>query len=92
MLVDIHRFELRAGVAVPDFLAADRRVQDTDVAFRTGFLRRTTARDGDRWVVITLWWSPEAASAAEEGSEAVRAFTACIDPASEDRASYETLD
>ena len=30
---------------------------------RPGFLRRTTARHGEEWLVVTLWWSEDAAAA-----------------------------
>ena len=53
-------FRLRGGADVDGFLMADGRVQ-TEVAYQCpGLLRRTIARDGDRWLVLQMWASAEA--------------------------------
>ena len=53
-------FRLRAGVEVGEFLLADGRVQ-SEVAYQCpGLLRRTIARDGDRWLVLQVWASEQA--------------------------------
>lgn len=82
-VIEIITFRLRPDVDAADFLAVDGRVQ-TEVAYqRGGLLRRTTARDGDRWLVLQIWATPEAcldASGMLESSAAGREFTAMIAP------------
>ena len=51
------------------FLALDRRVQTELVPNRPGFLRRTTARHGDDWLVVTLWASEDDAAAFQRVTE-----------------------
>ena len=56
-IVEITTFRLADGVTDESFLALDRRIQTELVPNRPGFLRRTTARHGDEWLVVTLWAS-----------------------------------
>ena len=53
-IVEITTFPLAGGHG-ETFLALDRRLQTELVPNRPGFLRRTTARHGDHWPVVTLW-------------------------------------
>lgn len=94
MIVRHHTFRLGDGVAEAAFLDADAQVQTEVAPFVTGFLRRTTARgDDDTWLVETLWWDRDSADAyAESRHEAAMTLRACIDPASEAVADFETLD
>jgi hypothetical protein len=84
MVIEIMTFRLRPDVDAGDFLALDGRVQ-TEVAYQcNGLLRRTTARDGDRWLVLQIWATPEACLDAARGLEAStlgRQFTTLIDQA-----------
>ena len=48
-------FRLAEEVTDSSFLALDRRLQTELVPNQPGFLRRTTARHGDDWLVVTLW-------------------------------------
>jgi hypothetical protein len=64
-VIEIITFRLRAGADVEAFLALDSRVQ-TEVAYQcAGLLRRTIARDGDRWLVLQIWATPEACAQGE---------------------------
>jgi heme-degrading monooxygenase HmoA len=95
MVIDVSTFRLAAGTAEDDFLATDRRWQTELVPNREGFVRRTTARRADDWVVITLWATEadvvgfEAESAAHEVR---RAFAAMVDSGSIHAARFDTLD
>lgn len=62
-IVEVTTFRLAAGVADASFLALDRRLQTELVPNQPGFLRRTTARHGDDWLVVTLWSTHDAAAA-----------------------------
>jgi heme-degrading monooxygenase HmoA len=64
-IVEITTFRLAAGTNEDAFLALDRRVQTELIPNQPGFVRRTTARRGEDWVVVTLWWSEDAAVAFE---------------------------
>jgi heme-degrading monooxygenase HmoA len=69
-IVEITTFRLAEGVTDESFLVLDRRVQTELVPNQPGFMRRTTARHGDDWLVVTLWSSAEAAAAFERASAA----------------------
>ncbi len=59
-MIELVTFRLRAGADVGEFLLADSRVQ-TEVAYQCpGLLRRTIAREGDRWLVLQMWASAQA--------------------------------
>jgi heme-degrading monooxygenase HmoA len=68
-IVEITTFRLAEGVTDESFLALDRRVQTELVPNRSGFLRRTTARHGDDWLVVTLWSTDEDATAFQRAVE-----------------------
>ena len=68
-IVEVTTFRLAEGVTDSSFLELDRRVQTELVPNQPGFMRRTTARHGDDWLVVTLWSSEEAAAAYERGAE-----------------------
>ena len=93
MIIEHHVFRLAPGVDEADFLAADEAVQQRFVPFQEGFIRRTTARDGDRWLVETFWYSAQLATAARDSDHpAVVALAACVDEATERIDRFETLD
>lgn len=83
-MIEIVTFRLRPGADVEAFLAVDRSVQ-TGVAYQCpGMLRRTVARDGDRWLVLQIWATPQACatgSRAIDASAAGGSFRAFVDPA-----------
>jgi heme-degrading monooxygenase HmoA len=62
-IVEITNFRLAEGVTDQSFLAIDRRIQTELVPNQGGFLRRTTARHGEDWLVVTLWASDADAAA-----------------------------
>jgi hypothetical protein len=61
-IVEITTFRLADGVTDEAFLALDRRIQTELIPNQGGFWRRTTARHGDDWLVVTLWASEEDAA------------------------------
>jgi heme-degrading monooxygenase HmoA len=69
-IVEITTFRLADGVTDLSFLALDRRLQTELVPNQPGFLRRTTARHGDEWLVVTLWATEDAAGAFQRAVEA----------------------
>jgi hypothetical protein len=82
-VIEIMTFRLRDTLDVDDFLAVDRRVQ-TEVAYQCpGLLRRTIARNGDRWLVLQIWGSADACA---DGADALASstpfatFMAFVDP------------
>ena len=66
-IVEITTFRLAEGVTDDAFLALDKRIQTELVPNQPGFLRRTTARHGDDWLVVTLWATDADAAAFQRG-------------------------
>jgi heme-degrading monooxygenase HmoA len=94
-IVEITTFRLAEGVTEGSFLDLDRRVQTELVPNQPGFMRRTTARHGDDWLVVTLWSTDEAAAAfqrASEGDPLQAAFEQAAEAGSFHLARYDTLD
>jgi heme-degrading monooxygenase HmoA len=94
-IVEITTFRLAEGVTDASFLALDRRVQTELVPNRAGFLRRTTARHGDDWLVVTLWATEDDAAAfqrAVEGNPLQAEFEQAAEAGSLHLARYTTLD
>ncbi len=93
--VEITTFRLAEGVTDQSFLALDKRVQTELIPHQPGFLRRTTARHGDDWLVVTLWASDADAAAfqrAADGTELQAAFEQSVEAGSLHLTRYETLD
>jgi heme-degrading monooxygenase HmoA len=94
-VVETVSFRLVPGTSEGTFLALDRRVQTELIPNQRGFVRRTTARRGDDWVVVTLW-ATEADAAAYDAAVAGQAvqidFDALVEAASVQRQRYDTLD
>lgn len=88
-------FRLRPAADLAAFLAADARVQ-TEVAYRSpGLLRRTTGRNGDRWLVLAVWTTETDADTGRrrfEASDQGQAFMSFIDAASIVVDRFEGLD
>lgn len=82
-VIEILTFRLLATSDVDAFVAVDRRVQ-TDVAYQCpGLLRRTIARNGDRWLVLQIWTSSDACADGArsfESSALHTTFMALVDP------------
>jgi heme-degrading monooxygenase HmoA len=94
-VIEITTFRLAAEADVGSFLHADRRVQTELVPNQPGFLRRTTARDGELWVVVVLWASRSDASAfdrAAQGHPAQAEFERHLESGSVALRHYDTLD
>ncbi|MFZ0248410.1 MAG: hypothetical protein WAL61_00590 [Acidimicrobiales bacterium] len=94
-IVEITTFRLADGVADGSFLALDRRVQTELVPNQPGFLRRTTARHGEDWLVVTLWSTEDAAAAfqrAIEGDPLQAEFMQAMEAGTFHLARYATLD
>jgi hypothetical protein len=94
-VVETQTFRLPAGADPAALLASDKRVQTELVPNQPGFIRRTTARRGDAWLVVTLWGSEDAAAAfgTLAGGHPVQAeFLSHLEPGSLEVHRYETLD
>jgi len=94
-LIETTTFRLAAGADEQAFLRADRRVQTELIPNQPGFLRRTTARSDEGWLVLTLWASAEHAHAFGEatvGDPVQLEFESHLEPGSEVTRRYETLD
>jgi heme-degrading monooxygenase HmoA len=94
-IVEITTFRLAEGVTDDSFLALDRRVQTDLVPNQPGFMRRTTARHGEDWLVVTLWASEDAAGAfqrAVERDPLQCAFEQAAEAGTFHLARYATLD
>jgi heme-degrading monooxygenase HmoA len=94
-IVEITTFRLAEGVEDASFLALDRRVQTELVPNQPGFMRRTTARRDDDWVVVTLWSTEDHAAAfrrAVEGDPLQAEFARAMEAGTSRLARYATLD
>jgi heme-degrading monooxygenase HmoA len=94
-IVEVTSFRLAEGVTDASFLALDRRLQTELVPNQPGFLRRTTARHGGEWLVVTLWCTEDAAGAFERVAEAHPLqveFERTVEAGSLHLARYTTLD
>jgi heme-degrading monooxygenase HmoA len=94
-IVEITTFRLAEGVTDESFLALDRRIQTELVPNQPGFVRRTTARHGDEWAVVTLWGSEEAAAAYQrtvEGHPLQVQFERDVEAGTFHLTRYTTLD
>ncbi|HEY2214453.1 MAG TPA: hypothetical protein VGH31_05305 [Acidimicrobiales bacterium] len=93
-LIETTTFRLESGSDEQAFLQSDRRVQTELVPNQPGFLRRTTARSDDGWLVLTLWATnehAEAFAALAVGHEVQLEFEQHIDAGSVTTRRYETL-
>ena len=94
-IVEVTTFRLAEGVTDSSFLALDRRIQTELVPNQPGFLRRTTARHGDDWLVVTLWADDSHASGfqrAAEGHPLLAEFAHAVEAGSLHQTRYATLD
>ena len=94
-IVEITTFRLAEGVSDGSFLALDKRMQTELVPNQPGFVRRTTARHGEEWLVVTLWASEDAAAAfqrAVEGDPLQLEFEHAAEAGSLHLTRYTTLD
>ena len=94
-IVEVTTFRLAEGVSDEAFLALDKRVQTELIPNREGFLRRTTARHGEEWLVVTLWWSEENAAAFArdtEGDPLQTEFARALEAGTLHQTRYSTLD
>jgi hypothetical protein len=85
VVIEIMTFRLLGGADESAFRIVDGRVQ-VEFAYRQpGLLRRTLGRRDDRWLVLQVWTSVEAADAAAaafDDSELGAEFIAHVDPES----------
>jgi len=94
-IVEVTTFRLAEGVTDDAFLALDRRIQTELVPNRSGFLRRTTARHGEDWLVVTLWASDADAASfqrATEGDPLQLEFERAVEAGTLHLTRYTTLD
>jgi heme-degrading monooxygenase HmoA len=93
--VEVTTFRLAEGVSDESFVALDKRLQTELIPNRSGFQRRTTARHGQEWLVVTLWWSEDDAAAyyrETEGDPLQAEFARVVEAGTLHSTRYETLD
>ncbi len=94
-IVEVTTLRLADGVSDQSFLALDKRIQTELVPNQKGFLRRTTARHGDDWLVVTLWSAADDAAAFQRATEdhpLQHEFDAAVEAGSLHVTRYTTLD
>lgn len=94
-IVEITTFRLADGVTDEIFLALDKRIQTELVPNQEGFLRRTTARHGDDWLVVTLWASDDDAAGFQrriDGHPLQAEFERVVEAGTVHLTRYTTLD
>lgn len=94
-IVEVTTFRLADGVVDGAFLALDKRIQTELVPNQPGFLRRTTARHGEDWLVVTLWASDADAAAfqrAADGDPLQAEFEHAVEAGTLHLTRYSTLD
>jgi len=94
-VVEVTTFRLAEGVSDESFLALDKRLQTELIPNRPGFLRRTTARHGADWLVLTLWWSDDTAAAfyrETEDDPLQEEFARSVEAGTLHSTRFETLD
>jgi hypothetical protein len=99
VIIEIDVFSLRDGVASSQFVELDQRVQAEFFHLQPGLVRRTVARHGSDWLVLTFWGSQEDADgaggsaigiAADDGL--VESYLAMIDGNTRRTRRFETLE
>ena len=88
-------FRLLSDADVHAFIEADARAQMDFFYQQPGLARRTTSRNGDDWLVLTLWGSEadaDACLAASSSDGAYEAFESFIDPTSVEVKRYFGLE
>ena len=94
-IVEVTTFRLAEGIGDNAFLALDKRIQTELVPNQPGFLRRTTARHGEDWLVVTLWASDADAAAfqrAADGDPLQAEFEHAVEAGTLHLTRYSTLD
>jgi heme-degrading monooxygenase HmoA len=94
-IVEVTTFRLAEGVTDEAFLALDKRISTELVPNRPGFLRRTTARHGEDWLVVTLWASETDAASFQrdaDGHPLQSEFEHAVEAGTLHLTRYTTLD
>ena len=74
-------FTLKKNVSVEDFLLASEKCHNEVLSRQKGFISWEVLRDGDTWVDLVRWETPEDAKNGETAggsNPAAHAFYACI--------------
>ena len=88
MSIQIEAFQLAPGVDAAHFIAADESYEQWSYAHRAGIARRTTARSGENWLIVTIWSHfSDSATPSEQES----AWREMLDEATYRSKVYETL-
>jgi hypothetical protein len=94
-IVEITTFRLADGVSDDAFLALDKRIQTELVPTQAGFWRRTTARHGEDWLVVTLWAGEDDAAGFQrrvDGHPLQAEFERMVEAGTYHLTRYTTLD
>lgn len=93
MIIEHRTFRLVEGADEAEFLVADKAMQEEFAPFQVGFVRRTTARAEDTWLVETFWYETANADAALAADHpVVAAFDAFVDLDTQHVARFATLE
>ena len=63
-------YKLIEGVSQEDYLAASERVHNEILSKQKGFISWQVLKDGDTWVDLVIWETPEDAKNAETAGQA----------------------
>lgn len=94
-VIEISTFRLAGGTDESAFRDVDGRVQVEFAYQQPGLLRRTLGRRNDRWLVLQVWASVDAADAAQvtfDSSPLGAEFMALVDGGSLAVERYERVD
>ncbi len=93
--IETTTFRLAPGTNEEAFLALDRKVQTELVYLQPGLIRRTLARRGDNWLVVTVWASEQHAAdfaAVANADPTQMGFDGHLELGSVHIARYDTFD
>ncbi|HBU11272.1 MAG TPA: hypothetical protein DEB31_00595 [Clostridiales bacterium] len=62
-------YKLLEGASVPDYLVASQKVHDEILSKQKGFISWRVLKDGDTWVDMVTWETPEDAKNAETAGQ-----------------------
>jgi len=93
-VIEVVTFRLVPDVDESEFLLADQGHQTAFSYRQRGILRRTTARSGEDWLVVTTWESRHHADASAQAAQhdaTVTRWTAFLEPSSVTTQRFDTL-
>ncbi len=62
-------YKLLEGASVADYMAASQKVHDEVLSKQKGFISWKVLKDGDEWIDLVIWETPEDAKRAETAGQ-----------------------